>query len=284
MDRTYSVGKVEDIVLGKFDVRVYSPDGEAPERGWPVFIYFHGGEIVDCGWTLGNITTNGAFASNVCKRANCVVVAVNYRLAPENPYPAAVEDAVETLQWVYREGKERLNADLSRLAVGGSSSGGNLAAILAHKAIHFEPPIPLVFQLLVVPVIDNTASLTGVPYKSWAENANTVQLTPAFMLWFRDNYLPNLADRAAWESSPIYAPESSFKKLPKACVQVMELDILRDEGIAYAEKLRQHGIEAEVILYKTAPHPILSMDGVLEIGRRCVTDAVQAVARAFGTA
>ncbi|TFY58855.1 hypothetical protein EVJ58_g6159 [Rhodofomes roseus] len=235
------VGEVEDIDLGKFNVRVFTPEGTAPEQGWPVFIYFHGG-----GWTLG---------------ANCVVVSVNYRLAPEDPYPAAVEDAVEALQWVYREGKARLNADLSRLAVGGSSSGSNLAAILAHKAVQFEPPIPLIFQLLVVPVIDNTASPTGVPYKSWAENANTVQLTPAFMLWFRDNYLPNVADRAAWESSPIYAPEASFRKLPKACVQVMELDILRDEGIAYAEKLREHGVEAEVILYKTAPHPILSMDG-----------------------
>lgn len=133
--------------------------------------------------------------------------------------------------------------------------------MLAHKAVQAEPPIPLSLQLLVVPVVDNTADPSGVPYASWAENKNTVQLTPARMLWFRDNYLPNHADRAAWGSSPIFAPDESFKKLPKACVMVMELDILRDEGIAYAEKMKRAGVEVEVKLYAAAPHPIISMDG-----------------------
>lgn len=140
-------------------------------------------------------------------------------------------------------------------------SGGNLAAVLAHKAVQAEPPIPLLFQLLVVPVTDNTATTAGVPYKSWAENANTVQLTPGRMLWFRDNYLPNEKDRTVWESSPIFAPKESFKKLPKAWVAVMELDILRDEGIEYAKKMQAAGVEAEIKVYETAPHPIMAMDG-----------------------
>lgn len=142
-----------------------------------------------------------------------------------------------------------------------TDSGGNLAAVLAHKAVQAEPPIPLIFQLLVVPVTDNTATTSGVPYKSWAENAITVQLTPGRMLWFRNNYLPNEKDRTAWESSPIFAPEESFKKLPKAWVAVMELDVLRDEGIAYAKKMQAAGAEAEIKLYEGAPHPILAMDG-----------------------
>jgi len=273
------VGKVEDVRLSKFDVRVFTPEGSAPEGGWPVFIYLHGG-----GWTLGTIATGNAFAANVCKRASCVVVSVNYRLAPEDPYPAAVEDAVEALHWVYGNGKSLLNADVSKIAVGGSSSGGNLAAVLALEAVQADPPIPLIFQLLIVPVIDNTASPSGVPFPSWAENKNTVQLTPARMLWFRDQYLPNQVDRAAWRSSPIFAPEELFGNLPKACVMVMELDVLRDEGIAYAEKMKHAGVEVEVKLYKAAPHPIISMDGVLQIGRRAVADAIQALAQAFDTA
>lgn len=202
-------------------------------------------------------------------------------------------------------------------------SGGNLAAVLAHKAAQSEPPIPLVLQLLLVPVTDNTATTSGVPYKSWAENENTVQLTPGRMLWFRDNYLPNEKDRTAWESSPIFAPDEWFKKLPKAWVAVMELDVLRDEGIEYAKKMQAAGVEAEIKLYEGAPHPIMAMDGkwtmyppycswltpgviacsqgkhpshqarvtttdlsysVLEIGRRCITDAVNVLAKAWGAA
>ncbi|KAI0734427.1 lipase/ esterase [Fomitopsis betulina] len=250
------VGSVQDIPLSKFSIRVFTPEGSAPDAGWPVLIYFHGG-----GWTLGNINTENAFSTNVCKRAKAVVVSVDYRLGPESPYPAAVEDAVEALQWVWQNGKEKLKVDTSKIAVGGSSSGGNLAAVLAHKAVQAEPPIPLIFQLLVVPVTDNTATTSGVPYKSWAENAITVQLTPGRMLWFRNNYLPNEKDRTAWESSPIFAPEESFKKLPKAWVAVMELDVLRDEGIAYAKKMQAAGAEAEIKLYEGAPHPILAMDG-----------------------
>lgn len=136
-----------------------------------------------------------------------------------------------------------------------------MAAVLAHKAVQAEPSIPLCLQLLIVPVIDNTADPSGMPYASWEENKNTVQLTPARMLWFRDTYLPNHVDRTAWESSPIFAPDESFKKLPKACVMVMELDILRDEGLAYAEKMKRAGVEVDVRLYPASPHPIISLDG-----------------------
>ncbi|KAJ8495649.1 hypothetical protein ONZ51_g1622 [Trametes cubensis] len=254
------------------------------------------------GWTLGTIDTENSFSTNMCNRARCVVVSVDYRLGPENPYPAAVEDAIEALQWVYSQGKTTLGIDPARIAVGGSSrsvrrpelqrvvrspasSGGNLAAIITHKAAALEPPIPLVFQLLVVPVVDNTADTENGRYLSWKENANTVSLVPAKMLWFRNNYSPNKEDWTKWDNSPIFAPEESFKKAPPAWIAVAELDILRDEGIAYGEKLKQAGVSAEVKVYKGAPHPIMAMDGnALEIGKQLVADAGAALAKAFGSA
>ncbi|KAI0778246.1 alpha/beta hydrolase fold-domain-containing protein [Trametes elegans] len=250
------VGSVQDYPLSKFSVRVFTPEGEPPADGWPVFIFFHGG-----GWTLGNINAENAFSTNMCNRARAVVVSVDYRLGPEQPYPAAIEDAVESLYWVYNQGKETLGINPSRIAVGGSSSGGNLAAIVAHKAALSEPPIPLTFQLLVVPVTDNTASTTDDRYPSWKENANTVALVPAKMIWFRHNYSPNKEDWAKWDNSPIFAPDEAFKKSPPAWIGVAELDILRDEGIAYGEKLKKAGVPVEIKVYKGAPHPIMAMDG-----------------------
>lgn len=145
------------------------------------------------------------------------------------------------------------------------TSGGNLAAVVTHKAHQNEPPIPLVFQLLVVPVTDNTAGTDGTPYASWAENANTPALNPGRMIWFRDNYTPNIADRSKWDNSPILAPEEWFKKVPKAWIGVAERDLLRDEGIAYGEKLRAAGVEVDIQIYRDAPHPIMAQDGYVLI-------------------
>ena len=139
-------------------------------------------------------------------------------------------------------------------------SGGNLAAVLAIKAAQLQPPIPLVFQLLIVPVTDNTASVET--YGSWAENQLTPWLSPDRMLWFRNNYLPNQEDWTKWDASPFLAPDDLVSKLPKkAWIGVTELDILRDEGIQYGAKLSKVGIEVEIDLYKGAPHRIMIMDG-----------------------
>ena len=140
-----------------------------------------------------------------------------------------------------------------------------MAAIITHKAALSTPPLPLVFQLLVVPVVDNTASPSGEPYKSWKENANVPSLSPAKMLWYRNNYSPNPEDCKKWDNSPIFAPEESFKKAPPAWIGVAELDILRDEGLAYGEKLTKAGVPVEVKIYQGAPHPIMAMDGELLI-------------------
>ncbi|KAH8120164.1 lipase/ esterase [Phellopilus nigrolimitatus] len=268
----------KDIPLSKCTIRVFLPEpSNAPAEGWPVLLYFHGG-----GWTLGNINTENHFSAAMCLKANCVVFSVDYRLGPEEPYPAAIEDAVEAMLWVLKHAKSEFNVDVSRFAVGGSSSGANLAAVLTHKAALSVPPIPLTFQLLVVPVVDNTASTSGQPYLSWKENQNTPSLTPARMLWFRDNYLPDAEDRKNWDNSPIFAPDESFKNVPDAWIAVGELDILRDEGIAYGEKLEKSGRKAEIKIYKGSPHPIMAMDGiVLKSGRDLIADAAQALERAF---
>ncbi|KAH9044454.1 Alpha/Beta hydrolase protein [Lactarius pseudohatsudake] len=238
------VGRVEDHHLSRCKVRVFTPEGPRPQRGWPVFIFFHGG-----GWTLGNINSENAFCTNMCKGAECVVVS------------KPVEDAIEALQWVWVQGASTLGIDTKRIAVGGSSSGGNLAAVLTHKAAQLYPPIPLTFQLLIVPVTDNTASASGVPHASWRENRHTPWLSPARML----------STRARWDASPLLAQDEMFRRVPRAWIAVTELDILRDEGISYGKKLLRAGVPAEIKTYRAAPHPIMAMDAA-------------ALAQAFGTA
>ncbi len=151
--------------------------------------------------------------------------------------------------------------EYSQTLTGATRSGGNLAAVLTHKAVQLYPPIPLVFQLLIVPVTDNTASASGVPHASWRENRHTPWLTPARMLWFRRQYLPQESTWARWDASPLLAQEEMFRRVPKAWIAVTELDVLRDEGISYGKKLLKAGVPTEIKTYQAAPHPIMAMDG-----------------------
>lgn len=156
-------------------------------------------------------------------------------------------------------------------------SGGNLAAILALKAAEMKSPIPIVFQLLIVPVTDNTASEDTY----WKENAETCWLSPDRMNWFKKNYLPNPEDWTKWDASPIFAPSELVKKVPSAWIGVAALDILAPEGVAYGEKLRKEGVDVKIDVYEGAPHPIMAMDGRLKIGAKLVTDAATALKNAF---
>lgn len=136
-------------------------------------------------------------------------------------------------------------------------SGGNLAGALALKAAALDPPIPLVFQLLLVPALDNTASVETY----WSENRHAPWLTPERMLWYRRMYLPDERDWGVWEASPILAPKALLNKAPPAWIAVAGADVLRDEGIAYAELLRKEGVRAQVQVYEGAPHAVPMMDG-----------------------
>jgi len=267
------VAKTQDFDLTHTKIRAYTPMGDSPTGGWPLFIFFHGG-----GWTFGNIGAEASFSTNMAVGAHCVVISVDYRLAPENPYPAAVEDAIEALEWAVEKGKQELNINVSRIALGGSSSGGNLATILALKNAEKASPVPILFQLLIVPVIDNTASVQD----QWEKNQLTPWLTPVRMLWFRKNYLPNEEDWTKWDASPIFAPAKLLATLPKTWIAVAGLDILSEEGIAYGKKLQEHGVDVEIKEYERAPHPIMAMDGVLQVGKKLVFDAATALTGAFG--
>ncbi|KAG6864672.1 hypothetical protein C0991_007947 [Blastosporella zonata] len=257
------VAKTRDFELPHTKIRTFTPRGETPEGGWPVFIFFHGG-----GWTLGDISSETSFSTHLAVGAHCVVISVDYRLAPENPYPAAVEDAIDSLDWVLLHGNTSLNINPSRIAVGGSSRHDIIlpqSAILTLKAAERTPPVPLVFQLLVVPVTDNTASIENL----WAENQHSPWLSPDRMLWFRDNYLPNAEDRKKWDASPAFAPKELLARVPTAWIAVAELDILKEEGVLYGEKMKELGVEVETVMYEGAPHPIMAMDGKSLIHPAC---------------
>ncbi|KAG5650577.1 hypothetical protein H0H81_011764 [Sphagnurus paluster] len=248
------VEKTEDFELEKIRLRAFTPFGEQPEGGWPAVLYIHGD-------------------------ARCVVVALDHRLAPENPYPAAVEDSVAALQWLVYHGPDKLHINPSRIAVSGTSSGGNLAAVLALKAPTLLPPIPkLIMQVLIVPITDNTASTAT----SWASKQHVPLLTPDTMMFARRNYLPDPETWTNWDASPLFASTEQLKTLPKTWIALAECDILCEEGQQYADKLKDAGVEVQAHVYKGAPHMAPTIDGdVLKVGKQMITDAADALKKAF---
>jgi acetyl esterase/lipase len=278
------VGKVEEFELEKGGygrkMRAYTPHGEPPMAGWPLMVYFHGG-----GWALGGLDSEQSVITNLCLGAKCVVLSIDYRLAPENKFPAAVEDAVAALEWSLTKGKDLLNINMSRIATGGISAGGNLAAVLALKAVEnsFTPPLPkpMALQLLIVPSVDLTA--TDAPGGRWELNKHAPFLSPTRVNWFKGMYLPDEDDWLKWEASPLLAPEELMKKAPKAWIAAGECDVLCNEAEAYAEKLKKCGVEAECVVYKGGTHINFALDGVMKNGAKGISDAVDALAKAFGT-
>ncbi|GAB7349351.1 hypothetical protein MBLNU459_g8483t1 [Dothideomycetes sp. NU459] len=269
--KDYEISRTETGGAGLM-VRVFTPKGTVPEGGWPVAIWFHGG-----GWVLGDINTENVVCSHMCSRSKCVVVTVDYRLAPENPYPAAVDDAWDAVCWISKRGPELLSIDASRIAVGGSSAGGNLAAIVAQRSVVAGGPKFLV-QFLNVPVMDNTA----MPHNN--ESYRAYEFTPALpaekMLWYRRHYLPDEKDWAAPEASPLFWV-GDWDRLPPALVVVGELDVLRSEGEQYADKLKAAGVDVDLRIMKGMPHPFLAQDAVLQAGRDAITCICETLSSVF---
>ncbi|KAJ5950090.1 hypothetical protein N7454_001674 [Penicillium verhagenii] len=265
-----TVGNTEDISIQRKEtpgpdvtVRCFTPAGGRPKGGWPVLLYFHGG-----GWVLGTIDTENTVCTNICVRSNCVVVTVDYRLAPEHPWPAAVHDSWEAFQWLVSDGVSALNINTSRMAVGGSSAGGNLAAIVSQKALELSPPVYFKSQVLSVPVTDNTAMVAS--NRTYASYEHTAALPAEKMLWYRKHYLPEEKDWAHPEASPLFY-QGDWSQLPPALILVAELDVLRAEGEQYGEKLRAAGVAVDIQVMAGMPHPFLAMDGVLKEGKRAIT-------------
>ena len=200
------------------------------------------------------------------------------RLAPENRFPAAVEDSWEGVLWTVGPGKDIMQLDVNKIAIGGSSAGGNLAAVMcqraaAHGSPHFKT------QMLSVPVTDNTAQVAN--NSSWKEKEHAPALPVDKMLWYRNHYLPAQEDWSNPEASPLLW-QGDWSKMPPAVLAIAELDILSLDGERYAEKLTNAGVPVDMQVYKGQPHPFISMDGVLEDGRRAITLFCDAMKNTMG--
>ncbi len=249
---------------GAIPIRIYTPAGRAP---FPILVNFHGG-----GWVIGDLDTVDAVSRELCNRAGCIVVSVDYRLAPEDRFPAAVDDAYAATCWVADHAKE-IGGDAKRLAVGGESAGGNLAAVVSHLARDRKGP-SIVFQLLAYPVTDADYST-----ESFRVNADGYLLTRAGMEWFWDTYCPTPRDRANPLATPLNAKR--FDHLPSALIMTAEFDPLRDEGAAYAKKLKSAGVNVEYVCFDGLIHDFLGMSGRFTSVKPGMDRAVAALRDAF---
>src|SRR5688500_1525917 len=216
-DPSEIVDSVQDrTIAGDVPVRIYRPAGSAGRTPLGCLLFLHGS-----GWTIMSVDTHDHEARALCNRAGVVVVSVDYRLAPEHKFPAAVDDCWAALQWVH-EAADELGIDRGRVAVGGDSAGGNLTAVLCRRARDAGGP-PIAFQLLVYPVLDARGG-----HAARVENKGGPGLTNDLMEWFTLQYVRTEADREDPDVTPLLA--SSFEKLPPAFVLTAEYDPLRDEG------------------------------------------------------
>jgi acetyl esterase len=213
---------------GPVPVRVYQPEGYGPHG---VLVYFHGG-----GYVLCDLDTHDALCRQLCNRGRCVVVSVDYRLAPEHPFPAGIDDAIAVTAWVQDNAAE-VNGDRERVAVGGDSAGGNFAAVVALANLADRRP-RLKQQLLIYPSTDRRGG-----YRSLVDNGEGYLLSTAAREWFQRCYLPEGADVTDWRLSPLLAP--AVEGVAPAVVVTAEFDPLRDEGAAYAARLQRAGVLVE---------------------------------------
>jgi acetyl esterase len=248
---------------GELPVRVYTPEGEPP---FPIVVWFHGG-----GWVVGTLDTYDPLCRALAAAVPAVVVSVGYRLAPEHPWPAAVEDAYAATLWASRNAAG-LGGAQDRLAVAGDSAGGNLAAVVALGARDRGGPA-IAFQLLVYPALDAAADTA-----SWRDHAEGFHLTAAGMRWYWDHYLGG-ADGQAPDASPLRA--AFLGGLPPALVIVAEHDVLRDEGEAYAARLAGAGVAATATRYPGMVHGFFRWRAVTATADTALAEAAAALGSAL---
>ena len=252
-----AVGEVTDADADGVPVRVYRPAGDGP---FPVAMMFHGG-----GWVIGDLATADCQSREICRGANVLVVSVDYRLAPENRFPAAAEDCYAATVWAAAHAAD-YDGDASRLAVVGDSAGGNLAAVVAQMARDKHGP-RIAFQLLVYPVTDGVSFDTA----SYRDNAEGYLLTTDSMHWFWNHYAPDVEQRRDPYASPLLAGD--FSNLPPALVMTAEYDPLRDEGEAYAQRLLAAGVHAELVRYDGFIHGFFGQTRTIEAARAAMDKA-----------
>ncbi len=266
--RDVPIGKVVNQAIeaetGPIPIRIYTPVAASAEP-LPALVFFHGG-----GFVIGDLDTHDGLCRILANESNCRVIAVDYRLSPEHKFPAAVEDAYKAVEYIAANAAE-LGVDANRLAVGGDSAGGALAAVVAQMAKGTD--IGLDFQLLLFPVTQ-----IGTETVSLREFADGYFLETATLNWFYDHYLDADADRGDPKISPLAFDD--VKGLPPAYIVVAGFDPLHDEGVAYAEKLRAAGVSVQLAEYPDMVHDFIYMQSILPQA----AEALTAAAKALGTA
>lgn len=261
------VAEVRDIAAGRepsIPMRLYRPRGGT----LPLLVYFHGG-----GWVVGSVALSDNFCRALANASGCAVLSVEYRLAPEHRYPAAADDAYAATRWAAEHAAE-LGTDVERLAVGGSSAGGNLAAVVCLMARERGAP-KIALQLLHVPVMDHDFTRA-----SYVRNAKGMGLTRAGMEWFWGHYEPDLGRRDEPYASPLRAKD--LRGLPPALFVVAECDPLRDEGAAYSERLRQAGVAVTYREYAGMVHAFMGWSSVVATGARAFSEVGADLRKALG--
>jgi len=255
------IGAVRDVLadgrLGPIPLRVYRPAGVAASTALPGLVFFHGG-----GWVIGDLETHDVLCRQLTAEAGITVVSVDYRLAPEHKFPAAVDDAWDATRWVQASAAQ-LGIDAGRLAVGGDSAGGNLAAVVALMARDAAAP-GIALQALLYPVTD-----VGAETASYQDFAEGYLLTRDSMRWFGAHYLATHDQASDWRASPLRAP--SVRDVAPALVVTAGFDPLRDEGEAYARRLRDAGVRVDYLCYGGMIHGFAPMGRLLDTGNRAVS-------------
>jgi len=254
---------------GPVPVRHYRPAGSRRDEVLPALVYYHGG-----GWVIGDLDTHDAVCRTLANGARCAVLSVEYRKGPEAPFPAGVEDSFAALRFVSKNAAA-LAVDPARVAVGGDSAGGNLAAVVSLMARDAGGPA-ISFQLLIYPATDQrmghpTIDSNGVGYL----------LEKKSMLYFRSHYLPREQDWEDWRASPLLA--KSVAGLPPAFVMTAGFDPLLDEGKAYADRLGKAGVAVEYRNYPDMVHGFITMGRVLDTAHEALADCALKLKKAWGT-
>ena len=268
------LARVEDLRIPTRDghslpARLYAPHAltsVSGQAGLPLLLYLHGG-----GFTIGSIDTHDVLCRELARLADCMVVSLGYRLAPEHPFPTASNDAWDALQWLAANATP-LGADAARLAVGGDSAGGTLAAVCAIFAR--DAGLPLALQLLFYP---GCAAHQDTP--SHATYAKGLVLEAPAISWFFGHYVPSHAQREDWRFAPLLAPD--VDGVAPAWVGLAECDPLVDEGVDYADKLRAAGVPVDLEIYRGVTHEFIKMGRAIAEARQAHADAARALRQAF---
>jgi acetyl esterase len=252
---------------GPIPLRLYRPRTPSSPGVTGCLIYFHGG-----GWVIGDLDSHDVLCRQLANYSGHTVISVDYRLAPEHRFPAAIDDSIAATRWIAQQAAA-LNIDPKRLAVGGDSAGGNLAAAVA-LALKTELPAPLKFQLLIYPAVDATMQNASV-----TQNADVLPLTRNAMLWFWEHYAGGADLTKDWRASPLHAKDHTG--LPPAFVSTAGYDVLLDEGKAYADKLGKSGVPVEYKHYPGMVHGFITMGKMVRIANTATRDAASALAKAL---